>query len=98
MRPGRAELFPLFESVPVDDVIEEVDPIKLLSSTEQFPGLKNKNIQVFIVLSKRSITDQVTSLNFMLRNYIKRCLNAQRIVPSLRSNWKPYIFNVRIFV
>ncbi len=40
MRPGRAELFPLFDSVPVDDVIDEVDPMKLLSSTEQFPGLQ----------------------------------------------------------
>ena len=39
LRPGRAELFPLFDSVPVDDVIDEVDPMKLLSSTEQFPGL-----------------------------------------------------------
>ena len=33
------ELFPAADRAPVDDVTDDVDPMKFFSSTEQFPGL-----------------------------------------------------------
>ena len=61
------EEFPPPERFPVDDVTEEEDPMKLLSSTEQFPGLLKEESFLFILQLYLLFTALEISANIVLQ-------------------------------